>query len=251
MNGSRNFCSKSLVHHCEKEGCQGLMARVVPVFKSGDKLNVANYRPISITCTTCKILQHIISKQLVQYIEDNKLFYRNQHGFHKCLSTVTQLFETIHTFTSALNSRKQIDMFAIDLSKAFDTIYHAKLIRKMRELGVAVEIIKWVTAYLHNREQFVEISGARSHTLPVMSGVPQGSVLGPILFLLYINDIAKAVDSSIEVRLFADDRVLFTCVKSTADRILLNDALCAVDEWCTKWDMKINLDKTTCVMVSN
>lgn len=142
-------------------------------------------------------------------------------------------------------------MIAIDLSKAFDTVCHAKLIEKMHELGVAVEIIKWVTAYLHNREQFVEITGARSHTLPVMSGVPQGSVLGPILFLLYINGIAKVVHFSVDVRLFADDCVLYTCVKSIADQVLLNDALSAVDRWCEKWDMKINFDKTTCMTVSN
>lgn len=228
-----------------------LLARVAPIFKAGDRLNVCNYRPISITCTACKVIEHIISKYIFQYIENNNLFYNKQHGFRKGLSTVTQLFESVHAFATAINSKEQVDVIAIDFSKAFDRVCHQKLIQKMLILGIDPAIVRWVEAYLRNRLQFVEISGARSSLLRVSSGVPQGSVLGPLLFLIYVNDIATVVPPFVDVRLYADDCLLFCHVKSVSDQMLLNDALRCIDNWCEKWDMKINFDKTVCMTISN
>lgn len=228
-----------------------LLARVVPVPKVGDKLMVENYRPISITCTVCKLLEHIIGKHLVAYFENNNLFYNKQHGFRRRLSTVTQLFETVHHFAAAMNSKEQIDVISLDLSKAFDRVCHAKLLNKLHGYGVNLQIIRWIQAYLTNRQHFVEIAGEHSSFLPIPSGVPQGSVLGPILFLLYINDIASGVHPNIEVRLFADDCLLFTRVKTVSDQTCLNDALNIIHNWCAKWDMEINPKKSACMTVSN
>lgn len=230
---------------------QWLLARIVPVFKAGERLHIGNYRPISITCTACKIMEHIICKQLVEYIENNNIFYSKQHGFRRRLSTVTQLFETIHSFAEALNCREQVDVIALDLSKAFDRVSHTKLIEKLYGYNINLQIIKWIQAYLRNRQQFVEIDGECSSLLPVSSGVPQGSVLGPILFLLYINDIATDVHPDVEVRLFADDCLLFCRVKSTSDQNRLNDSLCQIYNWCEKWNMQINFDKSVCMTVTN
>lgn len=126
-----------------------LLARIVPIFKAGNKLLAENYWPISITCTTCKMLEHIISKHLVEYIENN-LFYNKQHGFHQCLSTVTQLLEVSHAFGVAIN-KEQIDVIAIDFSKAFVRMCHTKLIEKLYKLGVNTQIVKWIHAYLTNK----------------------------------------------------------------------------------------------------
>lgn len=124
-----------------------LVARVVPIFKAGDKLKLSNYRPISITCTVCKLLEHVINKYLVQYAEDN-LFYAKQHGFRRRLSTVTQLFETIQYFADTINQKEQVDVIALDFSKAFDKVCHVKLIQKQKTYGINPMVVKWIEAYL-------------------------------------------------------------------------------------------------------
>lgn len=211
-----------------------LLVRAVPIFKTGDRLHVENYRPISITCAVYRMLEHIISKYSVECIETNNPFYAKEHGFRRRLSTVTQLFEISHCFTEAINSKEQIDAVSIDLSKAFDRIRHVKLITKLCDFGINPGNICCIQAYLQNRLQFVEIAGEHSCSLPVTSGVPQGSVLGPILFLLYVNDISDSVHPAFEVRLFADDCLLFCRVRSVRDQELLNDSLKVVHDWCVQ-----------------
>lgn len=124
-----------------------------------------------------------------------------------------------------MNSKEQVDVISLDLSKAFDRVSHTKLLNKLCGYGVNLQIIRWIQACLTNRQHFLEVAGERSSFLPISSGVPQGSVLGPILFLLYINDIASGVHPNIEVRLFADDCLLFTRVKTPSDQTCLNDSL--------------------------
>lgn len=126
-----------------------------------------------------------------------------------------------HAFGLAINNKEQIDVIAIDFSKAFDRVCHTKLIEKLYKLGVNKQIVKWIHAYFRNRKPYVQIAGERSSFLPVLSGVPQGSVLGPILFLLYVNDIANDIDSNIELRLFADDCLIYCRVKNVDEQVLL------------------------------
>lgn len=228
-----------------------LSARVVPVYKSGDKHSVENYRPISLTCACCKLLEHIVSKELFKFLEHSNIFLSNQHGFRKSLSTVTQLTETLHDFATSMNNRGQIDALCLDLSKAFDRVPHPELINKLLKLGINHKVILWIKAYLTNRKQFVEISKTNSCYVRVPSGVPQGSVLGPVLFLCYINDIVENIGPSIAVRLFADDCLLYSVISCHDDQVRLNSALQTVEKWCKESKMKINLTKTIHCTITN
>lgn len=219
-------------------------ARVVPVLKKGDASLISNYRPISLTSTCCKLLEHIIAKYIIGFLDDNNILSNVQHGFRKGFSTVTQLTSVVHSFASVLDKSGQADIIFMDFSKAFDLVSHSKLIDKLKQVGLPNFIVNWVSAYLSNRQQFVSIDDHYSNSLPVSSGVPQGSVLGPLLFLIYVNDIVKVVTHPVQIRLFADDCVLFNVITCREDQLLLNLNLKNILDWCNQWDMKLNAQKT-------
>lgn len=220
------------------------VARVVPVYKKGDRALLQNYRPISLTSSCCKLIEHIIANQINEFLDAHDVLSEFQHGFRKGYSTITQLVTVTHSLASCLDKNGQIDAIFLDFSKAFDRVPHDKLIFKLRNIGLPEILIIWITSYLTNRYQFVEVNGEQSGCLPVDSGVPQGSVLGPLLFLLYINDITTDLDQNVQIRLFADDCVLFQEITSINDQIHLNSSLAKIYEWCNTWDMKVNTDKT-------
>lgn len=228
-----------------------LLARVVPVFKKGDHLSLSNYRPISLTCTLCKLLEHIISNMVTDFLDKNNFITEFQHGFRKGYSTVTQLVTTVHEFASTLDKSGQIDAVFIDFSKAFDRVPHGKLLFKLESIGLDSAIVKWIGSYLHGRRQYVEVGSGCSEMLDVTSGVPQGSVLGPLLFLIYVNDIVSVVDPGVNIRLFADDCVLFKDVLCTNDQLALNSSLNSIQDWCYQWKMKLNLEKTVFFRITN
>lgn len=227
------------------------IARVTPVYKKGNRLNFCNYRPISLTCHCCKLLEHIIAKYLNNFLQSQNILTEHQHGFRRGLSTTTQLLTTINEFAKALDAGSQVDVIFFDLSKAFDKVPHKKLINKLKSIGVPSDITNWVTSYLLNRKQYVEIEGSRSRFLDVFSGVPQGSVLGPVLFNIYINDLVQAIDTSVSVKLFADDCILFKVINSTADQQVLNRNIGNLETWCSEWNMVINLEKTAHLCITN
>lgn len=154
------------------------------------------------------------------------------------------MLETFHDFSCLSNKRGQIDAICLDLSKAFDRVSHKGLIRKLTSYKVNDHVTQWISAYLRNRRQFVVIDGVASSVCRVPSGVPQGSVLGPVLFLCYVNDLAETVSSNITLRLFADDCLLYTKVRSPVDQENLNLSIASVDNWCQKWGMRLNPEKT-------
>lgn len=199
-------------------------ARVVPVFKKGDRSLPQNYRPISLTSSCCKLIEHIIANHILDYLKEHAVLTPWQHGFRKGYSTVTQLVTITHSFASVLDNNGQIDSIFLDFSKAFDKVPHDKLIFKLRTVGLSEMIISWITSYLSNRIQRVTI-GEQSGCLPVTSGVPQGSVLGPLLFLLYINDIVSVVVPGVCIRLFADDCALFKSISCANDQDGLQTSL--------------------------
>lgn len=196
-------------------------------------------------------MEHIISNYLADYLDQHNILTPYQHGFRKGLSTTTQLVSIVHAFSSIIDKSGQIDVIFLDFSKAFDRVSHSGLLFKLNQLKIPHTLINWIASYLEMRKQFVDVGGHLSDPAPVNSGVPQGSVLGPLLFLIYINDITKCVDESVGIRLFADDCILYKPVNSDNDQTTLNNSLNAITNWCETWDMKLNQDKTVFMRITN
>lgn len=226
-------------------------AKIIPVLKSGSKFEPSNYRPVSLTSTCCKVMEHIIFKSIISYLERNNLIYNQQHGFRSGLSTLTQLAEITNDLANAINTNSQVDAIFLDFSKAFDLVPHEDLITKLKAFGIDDTLISWISSFLQNRTQCVAVNTHTSDSLHVYSGVPQGSVLAPLLFLIYINDIQFCIQSPIQMRLFADDCVVYTVVRHSEDQIGLNNSLKNISDWCQKWGMRLNASKTKCLTFTN
>ena len=179
-------------------------ANISPIFKKGDRHVASNYRPVSLTSVCCKMLEHIVVKH--NHLDNHGILNKRQHGFRRKHSTESQLLITLHDLTSLW------DHVILDFSKAFDTVPHNKLLTKLSHYGIHGDIHKWISCFLKERKQQVVVDGTVSHSVKVESGVPQSTVMGPLLFLLYINDLLQHVTS--EVRLFADDCLLYRAVRT-------------------------------------
>lgn len=221
------------------------IAKVVPFFKSGDRTSPLNYRPISLTNTICKQLEHIIHSQIIQYLEKHNIIYKYQHGFRRGYSCDTQLAGFTHDLHSSLDASNQVDAIFLDFSKAFDRVPHHRLLLKLRRLNIHTNVLAWITDFLSSRTQFTSVNSSNSSFVQVTSGVPQGSVLGPLLFLVYINDLPNGLTS--RVRLFADDCVIYRNISSDTDRQALQADLDTLNAWCSDWLMTLNLSKTKCM----
>ena len=182
------------------------IAKVVPIFKSGDSLNMDNYRPISLLNVFSKILEKIVHKRLSNHLETNKLLSPFQFGFRKNISTIHPLTKFLNFIAKSNNNNKFAIAMFCDLRKAFDTCDHSILLKKLKSLGVTGTELSWFHNYLTGRKQFVSIGGKSSSLLDILIGVPQGSILGPLLFLIYINDLPQC--SQLLAILFADDTTL-------------------------------------------
>jgi hypothetical protein len=216
-------------------------ANVAPLFKKGDTSDPANYRPISLTCILCKLLEHIIASSLSTHLSKHNILYELQHGFRERRSCETQLIELVDEISKNLSSGKQTDLVLLDFSKAFDKVNHLKLLFKLQEHGVSSQTVSWIQSFLVGRSQSVVVNGCMSDQVPVTSGVPQGSVLGPLLFLLYINDLPDMVTS--QVRLFADDTAVYLAVTCLSDCQRLQNDLSKLETWEKLWDMEFNPSK--------
>jgi hypothetical protein len=182
------------------------LANVIPLFKKGEKNDCNNYRPVSLLSCVSKILERIVFKHFFNYLRDNGLLSKDQSGFQPGDSTVNQLSFLYHTFCEALDQKKDVHIVFCDISKAFDRVWHSGLIYKLRKIGICGRLLDWFIDYLRERHQRVVIRGQESQTGIIKAGVPQGSVLGPLLFLVYINDITLLARRN--MKLFADDTTL-------------------------------------------
>ena len=226
-------------------------AIVTPLYKGGNKnrSKAENYRPISLTSVTSKILEHVIHSNVITHLETQGLLSDTQHGFRKKRSCETQLLQTIDTLAKAINNKDQLDSILLDFSKAFDKVSHRKLIIKMKHYGISGNILSWITDFLSNRTQCVVVRGKSSKNSPVISGVPQGTVLGPLLFLIYINDMPSKVKS--RIALFADDAYLYRSIKSPEDTKQLQNDLNELVTWENDWSMSFHPDKCFVLRITN
>ena len=198
-------------------------ANVSPNYKKDDKSLPSNYRPIFLLSSIGKAMERCVHKHLCNYVIDNDLITPLQSGFKHGDSTNFQLIHTYHSFCEAVDSGKKVRAVFCDVSKAFDRVWHRGLLYKLSCIGCSNPVVKWFSSYLSGRRQRVVINGDSSDWSPIRAGVPQGSILGPLLFLIYINDIVKDIGS--EIRLFADDTSLYIVVESpeTAAGIINTD----------------------------
>ena len=178
---------------------------------------------------------------MVNHMAENNLLTNDQHGFWSGRSCTTQLLSVIEAWTDQLEKGMDIDALYFDFSKAFDTVPHRRLLSKLQSYKISKQIIDWVEAYLSNRKQRVLVNGTTSEWEPVSSGVPRGSVLGPVLFLVYINDLPKSVKNSI--RLFADDTKIYRTVTTDSDCLSLQKDIDSIEEWASKWQLKFHPKK--------
>ena len=170
-------------------------ANIAPIFKKGDHSLAANYRPISLTYICCKILEHIIFTNIMNHFDYYSFLTNIQHGFRSKHSTESQLTITTQDLAKSLNNKFQVDMIILDFSKAFDTVPHNRLLNKLDRYGIRNKTHTWISNFLKYRKQRVVIGGEHSTWTEVMSDVPQGTILGPLLFLTYINDLPNNIHS--------------------------------------------------------
>ena len=216
---------------------------VIPVFKKGSKLHPKNYRPIALTSNIIKNFERVIRTQLVHYLESNNLITKNQHGFRKGFSCTSELL--IHyddILSNMIYDDADTDLIYLDFAKAFDKVDHDLLLKKLKLYGIEGKLHNWLSNFLTGRRQSVIVDSFRSYTTTVCSGVPQGTVLGPILFLLFINDIELCLNDS-RIRCFADDSRLSKAIKSSADVTSLQNDLNKVLCWAKENNMQLNEDK--------
>ena len=223
-------------------------AFVTPIFKKGNHHLAGNYRPVSLTSVPCKILEHIICSHIRSHLDKHNILTQWQHGFRSKHSCETQLLITLHDLLHWRDQKVQVDMVVLDFAKAFDTVPHRSLLGKLQHYGIDDDILNWVSAFLTCRTQSVVVDGQTSNSASVDSGVPQGTVLGPLLFLLHINDLPQSVQST--VRLFADDCLLYRPIKSVQDTITLQKDLLALEQWGDRWGIKFHADKCNIIRLS-
>ena len=232
---------------CEKSMTTGLLpeawkvAHVSPIYKKGPKEIPSNYRPVSLTSLTCKIMEKLVRDTIVNHLTENNFFSDHQHGFMQGRSCSSNLLSVLDKWTNAIDQGLPVDVVYLDLAKAFDKVSHPKLILKLKAYGIDGNLLNWIKEFLSNRKQRVVINGKESSWEPVTSGVPQGSVLGPVLFVIYVNDLPEVTQAVAEM--FADDTKLFRLVPDDESRKSLQDDINRLTKWAEDWQLQFNADK--------
>jgi len=216
-------------------------ANVTPIYKKGNRNTAENYRPISLTSQCSKMLESIIRDVLAEYLEANHLLRESQHGFRAGKSCLSNILMFLDKVTNWIDQGNAVDVIFLDFAKAFDKVPHKRLLSKLADHGIRGSLLRWIQSWLLNRAQRVCLNGTVSTWRLVLSGVPQGSVLGPILFLIFINDLD--IDIQNLLLKFADDTKLCSKVCNAEDIAKLQEDLDTLVRWSQQWQMKFNVQK--------
>ena len=217
---------------------------IIPIYKSGDKSVISNYRPISLLCSMSKVLERLVYDKVFVFI--HRSVSKFQFGFLRSHSCLQQLLIFVSKVFDSFGDNCQMDSVYLDFKKAFDKVPHFALLSKLSHIGISGRLLTWFHNYLTDRKQLVSINGTRSSVLPVSSGVPQGSILGPLLFLVYINDLPDAI-TSCNIFLFADDTKCCQSIKTLSDCSRLQHCVDVLQDWSIKWNLHFNDSK--CMLV--
>jgi len=217
------------------------LAQISPIFKKGSRSAPGNYRPISLTSVPCKLMERMIRDVMMDHLYSNNVIAPEQHGFVLRKSVVTNLLETVDRISDGIDKGFHVLVVFLDFAKAFDRVCHASLRAKLIACGFCSGIVDWVSDFLSRRQQRVVMGQHTADWVEVTSGVPQGSVLGPLLFVIFINDMPAVVSHL--VKLFADDSKLIATVRGGCDLSALQHDLDALTEWSNTWHMLFNVSK--------
>lgn len=252
---SKDFIVEPLTYIINKSLMEGIfpdnlkIAKVVPIFKSGDKFLSGNYRPISLLPVLSKIFERVMYNRLVNFLNRKNFFYKFQYGFRENHDTKIAIAELINNLQHNLDKGLVSVGIFIDLKKAFDTVNHKILLQKLYHYGVRGCAHEWFKSYLSNRKQFVKINNAESGLQDVTCGVPQGSIIGPLLFLIYVNDMVNSVMHG-EVKMFADDTNIFYSSKNIHSMVsVIEDDLQVLNSWLKVNKLCVNVRKCNFMVI--
>ena len=215
---------------------------ITPVHKGGNKNEPKNYRPISLTSHIIKTFERVVARKLANFLENRNLMNEGQHGFRRGRSCQSQLLNHYQSLLKLMEDGEAVDVVYLDFAKAFDKVDHGVLLRKLRRLGIGGRLLKWIQNFLTNREQRVAINGVESCPCQVISGVPQGTVLGPLLFLVHVSDINEELEFTVSST-FADDTKIMKLINEAQDPCRLQSDLEVVYSWASTNNMQLNGEK--------
>nr|CAD2202349.1 unnamed protein product [Meloidogyne enterolobii] len=215
---------------------------IIPIYKNGNRACIQNYRPISLTSTTCRVFEKILASEILKFLLENDLISKHQFGFLPKRSTTTQMILTLTKWYEGLINNQNIDIIYVDFQKAFDKVPINYLLEKLYTYGIRGKIHKWITNFLQNRTFSVGIKDEKSKTFTTHSGVPQGTILAPLLFTIYINDLPTRLGPNISPSLYADDLKITYSYKTNDS--LLQEKLNILTEWAKGWGLNIALNKS-------
>ena len=227
-------------------------AIVTPVYKNGSASTAANYRPISLTCVACKLMERVIVNKTLSFMRQHGAISKHQHGFLSGRSTSTNLLETLNDWTLTINGRNSVGVAYIDYKRAFDCVSHNKLLLKLQSYGISGKLLEWIQSFLHERSQQTRVGNCLSSVTNLISGVVQGSVLGPLLFVLFINALTRLFDNSkCTCKLYADDVKLYCVLDTDTDISCLPDKLNDICNWSNIWQLSISYSKCNAMFIGN
>ena len=227
------------------------LSKIVPIHKGDSIFEVSNYRPISLLPIFSKILEKLMYSRVIDFITKYNILYSNQYGFQKCMSTEYAINSLLHNIVESMNQDKTGFCILLDFAKAFDTVNHQILLDKLHYYGIRGYALKWFQSYLNDRQQCTEIGNTQSNLEYIKCGVPQGSILGPLLFLLYINDIVLSSDI-FKFTLFADDTSLFYSHKNVEEAVeTMTQELANISEWLAANKLSLNVGKSKLLVFNN